>query len=136
MPLGRTSLARLATCHELLQTLVRRTSARLDAAGLDCSVLCGHRTQAEQDAAVASGASKLRWPRSKHNQTPSLAVDLAPYVKGRVSWDWPDYHRMSMHVRAVWAEMVEEGLTTGWALTWGGDWTTFKDGPHWELQDD
>ena len=54
------------------------------------------------------------------------AVDLAPVINGAVSWDWPLYHRLAKTVKASAAEL-------GVPLTWGGDWRTFKDGPHWEL---
>jgi len=37
-------------------------------------------------------------------------------------------------IRAEWAAMQAEGLVpAGVTLTWGGDWETLKDGPHWEL---
>jgi peptidoglycan L-alanyl-D-glutamate endopeptidase CwlK len=80
--LGAISLARLGECHEDLQRLVReyaRTSP------WDFTVLCGHRGEKDQEAAFASGASKLHWPKSKHNTYPSRAVDLTPYPV-----DWKD----------------------------------------------
>jgi peptidoglycan L-alanyl-D-glutamate endopeptidase CwlK len=85
MPLGAVSGGRLATCHPDLRRFVDAVAEGIDAGELatagvrDVTVLCGHRGKAEQDKAFADGASKLRWPNSKHNQTPSLAVDLAPY---------------------------------------------------------
>lgn len=130
---GSRSLARLSTCHPLLVTLMQRVIARADLP-LDLSVLCGHRTQAEQDAAVARGASRLRWPRSQHNRLPAHAVDVAPYVGGAVSWAWPHYHAVAPVIRAEWAAMQAEGMVpAGVGLVWGGDWQTFPDGPHWEL---
>jgi peptidoglycan L-alanyl-D-glutamate endopeptidase CwlK len=80
MPLGRTSKLRLATCDARLQRLVTAVVARVDAGELalvpDISVGCGYRNEADQNAAFDRGASKLRWPKSKHNKTPSQAVDL------------------------------------------------------------
>jgi peptidoglycan L-alanyl-D-glutamate endopeptidase CwlK len=101
---------------------------------LDLTLLCGHRNQADQDAAVAAGASRLPWPRSAHNSTPSLAADVAPLVHGVISWDWEHYHQIAPAIRGCWEEMTEEGLTAGWTLTWGGDWRTLPDGPHWEIR--
>ena len=40
----------------------------------DCTVICGHRSQEEQDKAVAEGKSKVRYPDSKHNSVPARAV--------------------------------------------------------------
>ena len=130
---GARSLGRLQTCHPLLVTLMQRVISRPDLP-LDLSVLCGHRTREEQNSAVARGASMLRWPSSKHNRTPSHAVDVAPYVGGSVSWAWPHYHAVAPVIRAEWAAMQAEGIVpAGVTLTWGGDWQTFPDGPHWEL---
>ena len=130
---GARSVSRLQTGHLLLVTLFTRVIRRPDLP-LDLSVLCGHRTRAEQDAAVARGASRLRWPKSKHNRTPSHAVDVAPFVGGAVSWAWPHYHAVAPAIRAEWAAMQAEGLVpAGVGLVWGGDWQSFPDGPHWEL---
>lgn len=57
---GKTSKARLATCHPEIQRLF--TSLIND---YDVSIICGHRTEAEQNAAVAKGASKTTYPNSK-----------------------------------------------------------------------
>lgn len=119
MSFGKVSKLRLATCDARLQQLATAVMADVDA-GLvphvkDLTVLCGYRGEAEQNAAFDRGASKLRYPKSKHNRIPSLAVDLAPYpidwhdmaawralrahtvnvaarlgIKIRhISWDWP-----------------------------------------------
>lgn len=132
---GARSMARLSTCDPLLQELMSRVISR-DDLPFDLTVLCGHRTQAEQDAAVRAGASRLRWPRSKHNSMPSRAVDVAPYVNGAVSWDWTHYRQIAPLVKDEWGKMVVEGLVpvgAGTTLTWGGDWQSFPDGPHWQL---
>lgn len=130
---GARSRARLDTCHPLLIALFDRVIKRSDLAR-DLTVVCGHRGQAEQDAAVRSGASKLGWPKSAHNTKPSRAVDIAPIFGGSVSWQWPDYHAIAPAVKAEWAAMVAEGLVpAGVRLTWGGDWSRFPDGPHWQL---
>jgi hypothetical protein len=90
MPLGAVSGGRLATCHPDLRRFVEELVEGIDAGELatagvrDVTVLCGHRGKAEQDQAFERGTSKLRWPNSKHNQQPSLAVDIAPYP---IDWD-------------------------------------------------
>ena len=37
------------------------------------------RTKTEQDELFAKGKTKLKYPESKHNRDPSLAIDIAPY---------------------------------------------------------
>ena len=96
MALGKQSEDRLATCHLDLQRLVREVSKGVDEGDLayagvrDITVLCGYRGETEQNQAVADGASKTPWPRSKHNRFPSDAVDIAPYP---VRWKDPAYVR-------------------------------------------
>jgi len=127
------SLSRLQTCHPDLQLLMVEALGDPECP-CDMSVLCGYRGEEEQNAAYASGASKLKFPQSRHNQTPSLAVDVAPYINGAISWDWEHYHPLAEHIKATWQRLEQRELTTGnHSLSWGGDWTSFKDGPHWQL---
>lgn len=90
MSLGQASRVKLATCHADLRRLVEAVATGVDAGDLatagvrDLTVVCGYRGQAEQDAAYVAGASRLRWPNSRHNSVPSRAVDLAPYP---VRWE-------------------------------------------------
>ena len=127
------SLSRLQTCHPDLQLLMVEALADPECP-CDMSVLCGYRGEEEQNAAYASGASKLKYPQSRHNQTPSLAVDVAPYINGAVSWDWEHYYPLAEHIKATWQRLEQRELTTGHhSLSWGGDWRSFKDGPHWQL---
>jgi peptidoglycan L-alanyl-D-glutamate endopeptidase CwlK len=122
---------RLGQCHPLLSLLMHRVIKREDLP-FDLTILCGHRGQIEQEIAWKSGASKLRWPKSKHNAMPSLAVDVAPFIDGKVSWDWDRYNELAPIIKAEWKKMEDEGLTGGQALVWGGSWA-FKDGPHFQL---
>lgn len=118
--LGATSLSRLEGVHPDLVKVVKLAIGRSD---LDFTVLEGVRSLARQRQLMASGATKTM--NSRH--LTGHAVDLAPVIEGKVSWDWPLYYRLAKTVKAAAAEL-------GVALQWGGDWRTFKDGPHWELQ--
>src|SRR5574343_460890 len=73
------SVQRLNTCDLRLQTLFWKVVA-----DFDCSILCGHRGEAEQNEAYDNGFSKLRYPNSLHNIYPSLAVDAAPFINGQI----------------------------------------------------
>lgn len=120
------SLKNLEQCHPLLQLLMYEAIKVTD-----FSVICGFRGEKEQNEAYSRGNSKLKWPQSKHNQTPSLAVDIVPYPI-----DWNDERRfrtLGTVVKEIWAQLPEE-KKEGWSLSWGGDWKTFKDFPHFELR--
>jgi peptidoglycan L-alanyl-D-glutamate endopeptidase CwlK len=117
--LGQRSLSRLEGVHPDLVRVVRKAAAMSD---LDFTVLEGLRTLDTQKKYVKEGRSKTL--NSRH--LTGHAVDLAPMIGGKVVWDWPVYHRLAKIVKAAAAaEKVP--------LQWGGDWRTFKDGPHWEL---
>ena len=94
----------------------------METTDLDFAVIEGLRTLERQKALVASGASTTM--KSRHLD--GHAVDIAPFVDGQIRWDWPLYYRLEKIVKAAAADV-------GVSIEWGGDWKTFKDGPHWQL---
>ena len=127
------SLQRLQTCDSDLQLLFLEALADPECPS-DITIVEGHRSEERQNQMVAEGKSQLRWPRSRHNSFPSLAVDAAPYIPaaGGLSWDWQHYHPLAAHIKAVWSRLQAEGKVHG-TLTWGGDWSSFPDAPHWQI---
>lgn len=89
---------------------------------VDFAVLEGLRTPARQQELFDAGASKTL--NSRH--LTGHAVDLGAYVNGKIRWDWPLYHKIAEAMKAA-------ALVRGVDIVWGGDWRTFKDGPHFEL---
>lgn len=110
---------RLQGVHPDLVRVIEQAAA---ISGLQFTVLEGLRTLARQRELVAKGASKTM--NSRH--LTGHAVDIAPMIGGKISWDWPLYHRLAAYVK-------EAATIEGVLLEWGGDWRTFKDGPHWQL---
>jgi peptidoglycan L-alanyl-D-glutamate endopeptidase CwlK len=117
--LSARSLSRLEGVHPDLVRVVKRAAEMSD---LDFTVLEGVRTLARQRELLKQGATTTL--NSRH--LTGHAVDLAPIRGKTIYWDWPMYHRLAKIVKA--AAAVEQV-----PLQWGGDWRTFKDGPHWEL---
>lgn len=89
---------------------------------IDFAVIEGLRTPERQKQLVASGASKTL--NSRH--ITGHAVDLAPWVGGTLRWDWPLFRPIADAMKLAAAELKIP-------IVWGGDWRTFKDGPHFEL---
>jgi len=89
---------------------------------IDFTVTCGMRTIEEQRKLVASGKSQTM--RSRH--LTGHAVDFCVVRNGCACWDFPDYKRVADVIKA-------EAKRLGIPVSWGGDWKTFKDGPHVEL---
>jgi len=117
--LGHRSLARLEGVHPDLVRVVKKAAAM---SPLDFTVLEGLRTLERQKQLSQIGATKTL--RSRH--LTGHAVDLAPMVGGTVRWDWPLYHRLAKIIK-------EAAVAENVPIEWGGNWRTFKDGPHWQL---
>lgn len=117
--LGAKSKERLKGVHPDLVRVVERA---IQLTEVDFSVIEGLRTAARQQQLVKSGASKTM--RSRH--LTGHAVDLAAVIDGEIRWDWPLYAKIAKAVKQAAAEVKVP-------IEWGGDWRTFKDGPHWQL---
>jgi peptidoglycan L-alanyl-D-glutamate endopeptidase CwlK len=117
---SKSSKSRLDTCHPSLRDLFTAVLKRRD-----ITIACGYRGPVEQDKAYADGKSQLKWPQSKHNQYPSRAVDVVPY---------PELWSSEEALQDLSVIIKEEAVRLGINVTWGGDWHSFKDLPHWELK--
>ncbi|CAB4169889.1 D-alanyl-D-alanine carboxypeptidase [uncultured Caudovirales phage] len=127
MKLSPSSEAKLKGVHPSLIKVVRRAAADWTDPHLTWIITCGPRTVAAQKLLVAAGASKTM--NSRHipgKDGYSKAVDLAAVLRGKLKWDWPLYAKLAAALKAAASkEMVP--------IEWGGDWRTFKDGPHFQL---
>ena len=70
---GATSQMRLKSCHPDIQKVFN-----IVIKVMDIKILCGHRSELEQERAFDKGTSKAKWGKSKHNRIPSDAVDAMP----------------------------------------------------------
>lgn len=121
------SSMRLATCHPDLIRLFEEVIKHYD-----CSVLCGYRGPDEQHQAFILHRSTKEFPDSKHNQLPSIAIDVAPYPI-----DWDDMERFRHFAGFVEGMAVLMDIK----IRSGGDWDSdhnfkdqrFIDMPHFEL---
>lgn len=130
MSLSKVSKERLSSCSEPLRELVEVVSRYYP-----IMVVEGHRPKERQDEAFDKGFSKVKWPDSKHNSYPSLAVDIAPLIDGKIDWN----------NKKQWYHMVGfvEGVAAmlGIKVRSGADWDmdrnvsdqSFIDLPHFEL---
>lgn len=116
--LGAKSRAELRGVHpDLVRVVERAIQITLQ----DFSVHDGLRTEAEQREYVRSGASQTM--NSKHRaQSDSYghAVDLVPYINGKLRWEWPAIYPIAA---AVWQAAQELGVS----LRWGGPWVNLSD---------
>jgi peptidoglycan L-alanyl-D-glutamate endopeptidase CwlK len=102
--------------------LVRIAHRALEITVIDFVVIEGLRTLKRQRQLVAAGASRTM--NSRH--LTGHAIDIAPIVARQIRWDWPLFRKLEPTVKQAAAELAVQ-------IEWGGDWLTFKDGPHWQL---
>lgn len=124
---GRQSNKKLDQCHEKLQTLFKAVVDHFD-----CSIICGFRDEENQNKFFELRKTKLRFPFSKHNKNPSMAVDVAPYPI-----DWADKERFYYFGGFVMGMAASMGIK----IRYGGDWNQdnqvkdqeFRDLVHFEF---
>ena len=123
--------------------LVRVVKRAIELSDTDFAVIEGLRTKERQAYLVKKGASKTM--NSKH--LTGDAVDIAPVINGKISWDFEHYYALA-------SAMAKAATELGVQVRWGGAWTTitgksgtpqdwvkayragggrFLDGPHFEL---
>ena len=124
---GSKSKERLASCDPRIQQILNEVIKHVD-----CSVISGYRGESEQSQLYLDGKSKLRYPKSSHNQYPSLAVDVVPYPV-----DWNDTRRFDRFAGFVQGVAQSMGVTLKWGGDWDQDWdlkdNRFNDLPHFQI---
>ena len=102
--------------------LVRVALRAIAITDLDFGITEGLRTETRQRELVAAGASRTM--NSRH--LTGHAIDVVALIGGEVRWDWPLYAQLALHFKKAASDV-------GVPIVWGGDWKTFRDGPHYEL---
>lgn len=117
--LGSVSKNNLKGVHPDLVKVVERA---ISLTTVDFRVIEGLRSKQRQIELVNKGASKTL--NSRH--ITGHAVDVVALIGGSVRWDWPLYDKIAEAFKQASKEL-------NIPIVWGGDWKTFKDGPHFEL---
>lgn len=142
---SKNSLARLATVEPALQRVAQRA---LEISCVDFVVVQGNRTLDEQKRLYGKGRTaaqctakgvpasyarpneaKVTWTLNS-NHIGGRAIDVAPYVDGGINWDDNGKLGLWPKIAAAFKQAADE---LGVSIVWGGDWTTTKDRPHFEL---
>lgn len=118
---GSRSLKELKNAHPLIVRVMN-----LAIASCDFMVLQSSRTEEEQEADFKKGVTRAHWLQSPHDFELSYAVDCAP-----LPLDWANKH--SFEVMAIAVKQAAKKLDI--PITWGGDFHSIKDLPHFELTD-
>jgi peptidoglycan L-alanyl-D-glutamate endopeptidase CwlK len=128
---GPRSLANLETVHKDLKMLA---FLALKYSPYDFTITEGNRSVEQQKINVAKGASKTM--NSYHLDTKDgvidgkgMALDFYPFFAGQIQVQAP----MS-YFKAIADAFKKAAAEKKKKITWGGDWKTFKDGPHIQLE--
>lgn len=105
------------------QDLVRVVHLALTFSQYDFVVIEGVRSLERQKVLIKEGKSKTL--NSRH--LTGHAVDIVPLVNGAIPWqDWSAFE-------SVFNAMKQASSQLGVSINWGGNWVSFRDGPHYEL---
>lgn len=124
--LGRRSLDNLKGVNESLVNVVKRA---IEISETDFTVTEGVRTIERQRELVAKGASKTMNSYHIPNARGGRAIDIYPYYNGRVQ-----VHAPHTEFRKIAKAMKEAANELGVSITWGGDWKSFCDLPHYQIE--
>ena len=93
-------------------------------------ITCTHRSNAEQDELYTHGrtikgakVTNAKAGQSPHNYNPSFAFDIA-FIGLNKKLDW------SNELFRLFAQIIKQDN-----ITWGGDFKTMKDNPHFEVKE-
>jgi len=124
------SITVLRTAHPDLRRLANEVVKEFD-----CTPIWAFRDKATQNSFHDRGVSKVRWPDSKHNSLPSLAIDLYPYIDGVVF----DERTCLYFAGFVMGTAARLSISIRCGADWDTDWDTndqtFNDICHFELID-
>ena len=115
--LGKRSLQSLSGVHPDMVAVVRKA---IEITGVDFTVIEGLRTVERQRKLLNDGKSTTM--NSRH--ITGHAVDMVPWPV-----DWNDLERFEVMSEAMKAAAEELEIP----IVWGGDWKSFYDAPHFEL---
>jgi peptidoglycan L-alanyl-D-glutamate endopeptidase CwlK len=134
--LSRASEAKLEKVHPDLVRVVKRAIEITETA---FTITEGLRTMETQKKYEAKGVRETM--KSMHLEQPdgfSHAVDLYPSVNGKLVVDWKVDWLTKDECAKAWADvpnaMKQAAQELGVAIEWGGDWKSYKDGPHYQLK--
>lgn len=124
MELTKKDEDRLKRAHPDLVKIVRR-AAKITK--VPFTILQSDRTLEQQRENVRKGVSQTM--KSRHLISSDgfvRAVDIAPLDDKGASFAWPLYHKLAPIMKQAAKDVKVP-------VEWGGDWKSFKDGPHWQL---
>ena len=92
----------------------------------DISIISGFRTVEEQQELFKQNRSRCDGINKISKHQTKNAVDIIPYPI-----NWEDINKFYEVAGCIKTISNQQGLK----INWGGDWKSFKDYPHWEIEE-
>jgi len=138
---GKTSIKRMKGVNPQLVECATRALARCSHFDQSVQWRGGLRTAEQQAEIFGRGASKKDGYNKKSYHQSGNALDVAPsvismedldkMVKGTMD-EHAGFREFAGHMFTTWQEMKEACEADG-ILVWGGNWRSFQDVPHWQV---
>lgn len=122
MILDSKSLTKLSDVHVDLQKVIALAAENWTEKKVTWKITEGRRTVERQRMLVRQKKSQTM--KSRH--ITGHAVDFAVFVDGELDWTFKYYVQVSNVIKAAAKKLKID-------IEWGGDWKSFKDGPHIQL---
>ena len=126
MQLNARSISNLSDVNQKLKTLANLVASTIDdeLPGYTFIVTEGLRTKERQKELFDKKLSRTM--NSKH--LTGNAIDIAVVKNGSITWNFAEYKKV--------ADLFKQcARDLNISIVWGGDWISFKDGPHFELKE-
>ena len=115
---------KIDTLHPMVRNAAINFIISAEESGIKLRIVSAYRTYDEQNKLYAQGrtakgniVTNAKGGQSSHNF--GTAIDVVPIVNGKPNWD------------ADYTPIAKIGKALG--FSWGGDWKSFKDKPHFEM---
>ncbi len=123
MKLNERSINNLKGIHPALINVAHKAAEMMEELPTYSFVITqGLRTLEEQKRLLAE--KKSRTLKSKH--LTGHAFDIAVFVDGKLTWDIKEYKKVAKIIKEAAEELNVE-------IEWGGDWVSFVDAPHFQI---
>lgn len=124
--LSKRSLKRLEAVEPILINIVKE-AIKTSPYDFGIPPFGGLRTAEDQLYLYNKGASKADGYKHKSYHQTGKAFDIYAYVDGKATWNAIYYPEIARHIQWVAKEKFDI------ELTWGGDFKSFVDMPHFQL---
>ena len=134
---GQTSIKRMDGVDpriiRVLFRAIRIMSRKKDGIDMTIPWMGGIRTADQQNKLFLDGVSKCDGFKKKSEHQSGLAIDVIPYIKGINFYEMPSIEQDFLFYKVA-SVILEAGALEGVKISWGGNWSSWRDCPHYQIK--